>query len=101
MYSVLLDGRAVAADPGSILDLLVREVSPLRLGVGAERVVDEPLVVVDGNWMDSVSRLRDIPAFHARSIVVLTPGEAVPAYGPRARRGAIIVVTKRGSSWSW
>jgi len=90
----------VAADPpGSVLDLLSREVTPLRLGVSAERAVDEPLVVVDGNWMDRVSRLRDIPAFHVRAITVLTPGQAVPAYGPRARRGAIVVNTKRGNGW--
>ncbi len=97
LYTVLLNGRVIQVGEGSVLDLLKnRYALSLARGYGA-MLPDEPLVVLDRVQLEGGIRLlAAVPAFHAASIAVLRPIEATARFGPRGRRGAIVVMTKRG-----
>jgi len=94
---VIVDGEEVlTAGDQNLLELLRRKATAYRLGEQAP-ADEQPLVLVDGVTMtDGARSLAGIPAFHVASVSLLRETEAVPLYGPRARKGAIIVRTRQG-----
>ena len=96
-HRVIVDGEeVVTVGHENLLELLRRKATAYRLGEQAP-ADEQPLVVVDGiTMMDGALALASIRAFHVASVSLLRQTEAVPVYGPRARKGAIIVNTRRG-----
>ncbi len=94
---VTVNGEAVpTTGEENLLAVLRRKASAYRLGEQSSPD-DQPLVLVDGvAMMDGARSLNDIPASHVQSVTLLRPAAAVPAYGSRARKGAIVIKTRRG-----
>jgi len=94
---VILNRKPVHADESRVLlDLLLRHVSPARLGLLASSD-SQPAVIIDGVLASGSLRvLADVPALDVDSVSVLRPVEAGQRFGPRGANGAIVLTTRSG-----
>lgn len=98
LYRLLLNREVIQVGNESVLDLLNNRYGGNVAHRYASTPQDQPLVLLDRVRLEGVHRLADVPALHAASIDLLRPTEATSLFGPRAKHGAIVVITKRGRS---
>ncbi|MBK6827831.1 MAG: hypothetical protein IPG86_13640 [Chitinophagaceae bacterium] len=77
--------------------LLVNQLKPCRVSLrcGATQIPAEPILLVDGNLVDSFSYLQKIPISEIDQIDSLKGPAATAIFGSHAVRGAIFVTTQK------
>ena len=92
---VMVNGDVVRSSADDLLELVAQRVIGTRLVLTPADPRDEPLVLVDGNALDGVHRLADIPLYDVVNVWLLRGPEATLRFGSIARKGAIVVETRR------
>lgn len=90
-----LDGLLLNAGPSNLHEILERRLAH-RTPQWFDARLPGPLVLVDGMPVDGVQRLATMQARGIASVETLDGFFAETEYGPRARDGAIVVLTKAG-----
>lgn len=93
--TVIIDGHPVsAAGHQNLLAVLLDYTRARRIGITARDTAQQPLVIVDSLPL-AVPALAAIDIAAVASVTVLGPRDAAWRYGPRAKRGAVVIQMKR------